>query len=308
MKVNRSVLNLIAIAIAFLIWLIALIIFFNYSIESSNLKLLLLSIIMGILVFFVGWFIKKYSLKEFLQSLLPTSATILGTIWLLSTGYLDIKAENLKNDISKFKNDTLELKMNLRVLKNSKDSLKSLNEFLIEEKDSLIITNKILKSNSQKKYSILEIENAKLNYETQKYHTILKNKPVIIVLETEKNGDNYESKKIEYIFPENHVQILDKNLNILNAESISVFQHAEMLQPLPFIEKEKRFIVSPMDIGLYKISSINGKLISESGYFQFTITNSVRNPYSNEVKYIKNIKLPLGTSNYTIILNDFTKS
>ena len=114
MKTKSPFYKIIIIAIAFLLWLVSVIIIFRYQIESSLLKGLVFSLTLGISGYFIGWFIKKYTFQELLKTLLPTTATILATIWLLSTGYLDIKAENLKKDISEFEKDTFSLKSEIR--------------------------------------------------------------------------------------------------------------------------------------------------------------------------------------------------
>jgi len=136
-KTKSPFYKIIIIAIAFLLWLVSVVIIFRYQIESSLLKGLVLSLTLGISGYFIGWFIKKYTFQELLKTLLPTSATILATIWLLSTGYLDIKAENLKKDISEFEKDTFSLKSEIRKILFQRDSINNLKDNIIEQKDSI---------------------------------------------------------------------------------------------------------------------------------------------------------------------------
>ena len=103
------------------------------------------SFIIGILVFFIFWLrtylnqnLQKDRIQtnlEFFKILLPTSLSILTFTWLLSSGYLNLRTENLKRDIHNLEQRIEQFKRaSTKLYNNNKNIfLKNLYEIVIPQ-------------------------------------------------------------------------------------------------------------------------------------------------------------------------------
>lgn len=116
------------------------------------------SVLVGCIAYFSGKMIgvnkNRDGVLNFLKILLPSSASIIAGIWLLSTGYLNVKAENLKKgnielkeqfttlqkSISQFKKDSVQIRKEIKLIRPTLDSLKKINSEFIKNNKSLIST------------------------------------------------------------------------------------------------------------------------------------------------------------------------
>ena len=171
-----------------------------------------------------GFYISKYQINDYLKILLPTIVSMLGTIWLLSNGYLNLRAESLAKGIRELEN----LKQSLVVERDSlnrliltyEEELKGFPDQVKELAKAKILNRKIESENRRLK-GIFESESHLVLFE----HLLKTN------FENQISSDNYESR----------IKVLDKNYQELDSEDINVFIPAETMQSVYFDSSTCRF-------------------------------------------------------------------
>lgn len=265
------------------------------------------SFLIGSFSFLSGWIIGKdrnNGVLDFLKILFPATISILGSIWLFSSGYLNLRAENLKNDITKFEKDTLNLKTSLRLFQHSKDSILDLKISLEKENDSLIATNKILATNSQKNSTDLERENAKLRYKNEKLSPLLKNIDIPVIA--------LKSIDLTDIRREIKITFYDKNGRILTDKDITVIAHSTWASQ--YINSENCFLIKffPPPHEVIPANNFQDEVLKKTKTISiYKVTDRLSPNETTEENlsrsFYKSIKLPFATASYEIILNDFSQ-
>ena len=158
---------------AILIFFLAILYLFTPYPSNTGL-IISYSVLLSTFTYISGWIIgvnkNGNGLLDFLKILLPTSGTLIAAVWLLSSGYLNLKAENLKTEINTLGKQKSSLQV--RISKFEKDSIR-----LVKENDSVFRLNKFLESQISNNSGI-EILNATLNIENKKLNNennLLKN-------------------------------------------------------------------------------------------------------------------------------------
>ncbi len=285
-----------------LIIVLVLIIGFSISfIDSEDLSLnkncAAYSILFGIAVFFIFWL--KFYLKrsvhknsveqnlEFFRVLLPTSASILGTIWLFSSGYLNLRAENLQNNIRTYQK-------NIHVLEKKDSILKIKVSEFIADSTSLFKENNFMKEQITKlegivaSYPEIEQENALIKVQNDKLLKEIIELESRIELTKPINNPNFrEIKHFSYNVNRNSKKLIfhihnqeGRNLNDTEIELGLYF--IDDFEDKPLLEREFRFKTLPV------------KYIKNKNYFEFVIPQKLLNnkffPYAEIWFKIKKYK------------------
>jgi hypothetical protein len=166
--------------------------------RHNELGLILsISTLVGSFSYLSGWIIGKNKnnngILDFLKLLLPTSGTLIATIWLLSSGYLNLRAENLKREIQISKNKDSILQVDILNFSNERQKL-------LNENESLSNLNKNLKLNIdnfpdlEKNYQNLKNRNIKLikeNKSLNEINDLLLQKHVLDISKTNSTNQIY---------------------------------------------------------------------------------------------------------------------
>jgi hypothetical protein len=276
--------NEIIIILAIILFIEAIIYLFTPSKSDFGL-LMSYSLIIGFFTLLSGWIIgkdKKNGVIDFLKILLPASVSILGTIWLFSSGYLNLVRENLVVE-----------KRNLEIIQ---DSLSLKEEELFEKMEEILMKDKKIKSyeesvdeikkeSKEKGEAIIILQKINKEYDKQLKKRIANTNRPIIELEYY-HPSHWSGMKYSGVTYDAHVIVdfYDKNLNPISFKDLKIVaSHKIGIQ---------RNVIYPI-ISNSRIASIPYNLWS------FTLEKI------NDPTYSKEISLPYATIKCKIILPDY---
>lgn len=262
----------------------------------------------------------KKVILDFLKTLLPTILAILSLLYALSSGLFNLKKENLQHDINKFEKQKDSLHIEVKV---AKDSVESIKNELIEKNNTLVEYEKNIKfyrdsiseiknESEAKSSAISELEKLNQEYDKQlkKRLSITKEPFVQLVGVAPNRNSGFQ------------ISVYNKNLKQLTNNEITILDYSPYNHQTnaKYDTKSKKFDISLGFIGNYEYQKTPNIDFVEVPYiisiFKRTkkltseeVSNYNKGSYLNfrnlDRETAWKIPVPYVGAEYKIILNDF---
>jgi len=242
--------------------------------------------------FSVGLFIKKYNFLDFLKVLLPATVSIITSVWLFSSGYLNLQRAIIQNEIIEFKEEKKMVFEELEILKDSlvdtQKQLESKNAQVDFLENEIVIFEKIMEETKKEtsEYRQLNREYLELTINTK---NDFNNWPPKLIL----NSIDLGTRPINI-----SLMVKDIDGEILTDQEIGVFcANLSAKCAIIFDQKEKKFFIKlniedeqQIRTGILNIRIAKVANLNEDGY---TFRNA------------DDLYLPLAKADYSLTLKNF---